>query len=37
MTDQLSYEYIVLRCVPRVDREEFLNVGVVLHLSLIHI
>ena len=26
-----SYEYIVLRCVPRVDREEFLNVGVVLH------
>ena len=29
--DKLSYEYIVLRCVPRVDREEFLNVGVVLH------
>jgi hypothetical protein len=26
-----SYEYVVLRCVPRVDREEFLNVGVVLH------
>ena len=29
--DRLSYEYVVLRCVPRVDREEFLNVGVVLH------
>jgi hypothetical protein len=25
------YEYFVLRCVPRVDREEFLNVGVVLY------
>jgi hypothetical protein len=29
--EELSYEYVVLRCVPRVDREEFLNVGVVLH------
>jgi hypothetical protein len=27
----LSYEYVVLRCVPRVDREEFINVGVVIH------
>jgi hypothetical protein len=26
-----AYEYVVMRCVPRVDREEFLNVGVVLH------
>ena len=25
-----SYQYVVLRCVPRVDREEFVNVGVVL-------
>lgn len=25
------YQYVILRCVPRVDREEFLNVGVVLH------
>lgn len=24
------YQYVILRCVPRVDREEFLNVGVVL-------
>ena len=29
--EKLSYEYVVLRCVPRADREEFLNVGVVLH------
>lgn len=25
------YQYVTLRCVPRVDREEFLNVGVVLY------
>jgi hypothetical protein len=25
------YQYVVLRCVPRPDREEFVNVGVVLH------
>lgn len=25
------YQYVVLRCVPRADREEFINVGVVLH------
>jgi hypothetical protein len=24
------YQYVVLRCVPRVDRGEFVNVGVVL-------
>jgi len=28
---RMPYQYVVLRCVPRVDREEFLNVGVVLH------
>ncbi len=27
----LSYQYVVLRCVPRPEREEFLNVGVVLY------
>jgi len=27
----LSYQYVVLRCVPRVDRDEFVNVGVVIH------
>ena len=26
-----AYQYLVLRCVPRVDREEFVNVGVVLY------
>lgn len=30
MTAPLGFQYVVLRCVPRVDREEFLNVGVVL-------
>lgn len=25
------YQYVLLRCVPRVDREEFVNVGVVMH------
>ena len=28
-----SYQYVTLRCVPRVEREEFVNVGVVLHCS----
>ena len=27
----VGYQYVVLRCVPRVDREEFVNVGVVLY------
>jgi Protein of unknown function (DUF3037) len=30
VSDRLPFQYVVLRCVPRVDREEFLNVGVVL-------
>ncbi|QIG43563.1 DUF3037 domain-containing protein [Nocardioides anomalus] len=34
MSGRLAYEYVVLRCVPRVDREEFLNVGVVLHCQM---
>lgn len=25
------YQYVTLRCVPRVEREEFVNVGVVVH------
>jgi hypothetical protein len=29
--DRLPYQYVVLRCVPRVEREEFVNVGVVLY------
>jgi hypothetical protein len=27
----MGYQYVVLRCVPRVDRDEFINVGVVLY------
>ncbi len=27
----LAYQYVVLRCVPRPDREEFVNVAVVLY------
>ena len=30
-TTRLAYQYDVLRGVPRVDREEFLNVGVVVY------
>ena len=30
-TPLVGYQYVVLRCVPRVDRDEFLNVGVVLY------
>ncbi|HST46359.1 DUF3037 domain-containing protein [Jatrophihabitans sp.] len=26
-----GFQYVVLRCVPRVDREEFVNVGVLLY------
>ena len=31
MSTAMGYQYVVLRCVPRVDREEFVNVGVVLY------
>ncbi|MBL7720275.1 MAG: DUF3037 domain-containing protein [Flavipsychrobacter sp.] len=31
MQEQQLFEYAVLRVVPRVEREEFLNVGVVLY------
>ena len=30
MPARSSYDYAVIRLVPRVDREEFLNVGVIL-------
>ncbi len=29
--EPVGYQYVVLRCVPRVDREEFVNVGVVVY------
>lgn len=31
MSQRVSYQYATLRCVPRVDREEFVNLGVVLY------
>jgi len=31
MQDRSLYEYAVIRVVPRVEREEFLNLGVVLY------
>ncbi|MDQ1721967.1 MAG: hypothetical protein QOI26_1701 [Pseudonocardiales bacterium] len=31
MTGRHGFQYVVLRCVPRVDREEFVNVGVLLY------
>lgn len=31
MQEMHSYEYAVIRCVPQVEREEFINVGVVLY------
>ncbi|MEQ6899496.1 DUF3037 domain-containing protein [Nocardioides sp. YIM 152588] len=30
-TEAAPYQYVALRCVPRVEREEFVNVGVVLY------
>ena len=30
MLDQLRYDYAVIRVVPKVDREEFINVGVIV-------
>lgn len=30
MPDKATYEYAVIRLVPKVEREEFLNVGVIL-------
>jgi len=33
MQEKHLYEYAVIRIVPRVEREEFLNVGVILYCS----
>lgn len=33
MPEKHSFEYAVIRVVPRVEREEFLNVGVILYCS----
>ncbi|MGB3546310.1 MAG: DUF3037 domain-containing protein [Saprospiraceae bacterium] len=31
MPDNVTYEFAVIRVVPRVEREEFLNVGVIVY------
>ncbi|RFM25642.1 DUF3037 domain-containing protein [Deminuibacter soli] len=33
MQEKQLFEYAVIRVVPRVDREEFLNIGVVLYCA----
>lgn len=33
MQDHYLFEYAVIRVVPRVEREEFLNVGVILYCA----
>lgn len=33
MQDGLLFEYAVIRVVPRVEREEFINVGVILYCA----
>jgi len=33
MPEQYLFEYAVIRVVPRVEREEFLNVGVILYCA----
>ena len=30
MRDHSSYDYAIVRVVPRVEREEFVNVGVIV-------
>lgn len=31
MQNSLTYEYAIIRLVPKVEREEFLNIGVILY------
>lgn len=31
MPERYAFEYAVVRIVPRIDREEFINAGVILH------
>ena len=33
MRDHCSYDYAVIRVVPRVEREEFVNVGVIVYCA----
>ena len=34
MSDKYTYEYSVIRLVPRVEREEFINIGIMLYCKL---
>ena len=34
MSGLVGFQYVVLRCVPRVEREEFVNVGVVVYAQM---
>lgn len=31
MPDKITYEYAIIRIVPKVEREEFINIGVILY------
>ncbi|MFA7447723.1 MAG: DUF3037 domain-containing protein [Weeksellaceae bacterium] len=31
MHDKIVYEYAVIRILPKVEREEFINVGIIIH------
>ncbi|MBD2113135.1 MULTISPECIES: DUF3037 domain-containing protein [Cyanophyceae] len=33
MHDQVTYDYAIIRVVPKVEREEFVNVGVIVSCS----
>lgn len=33
MQEKVLYEYAIIRVVPRIEREEFLNVGVILYCA----
>ena len=33
MQDKHLFEYAIIRIVPRVEREEFLNVGVIIYCA----
>ena len=31
MQDKVTFEYTIIRLVPKVEREEFFNIGVILY------
>jgi hypothetical protein len=36
MQEKHLFEYAIIRLVPKVEREEFLNVGVILYCGILH-